>query len=202
MHLSVSYRYRSATCIFRLLPCLGQLNQRTHVDPAATGIEPWFGFVAEGGPAMSMWVQGVSPTKFSRNFAAVIAPPQRPLPTFLMSAMLPWISSLNSGNIGRGQSDSPAVLPAVRTACCQISSLLITPATSSPSATQHAPVSVARSTILLAPCSRATSSTSARTKRLRRRCCELRSSCRCGRAEHRRVSSRGHRSCFRPGQRA
>src|SRR5689334_13316463 len=42
------------------------------------------------GPAMSRWTQGPCPTKFSRNLAAVMAPPYLP-PTFLMSATLLFI---------------------------------------------------------------------------------------------------------------
>src|SRR5436309_11835759 len=38
-------------------------------------------------PAMSRWIHGVSSANSCRNFAAEIAPPQRP-PVFIMSAML------------------------------------------------------------------------------------------------------------------
>ena len=43
-------------------------------------------FSEKAGPAMSTWVQGMPPTNRYRNLAAVMAPPQRPSPTFLMSA--------------------------------------------------------------------------------------------------------------------
>src|SRR5438045_1637444 len=64
---------------------------------------------------MSRWAQGVWPTKFCRNAAAVIAPPDRP-PTFLMSAIGLSISRPYSFQSGSGQTRSPLLSPARRRA--------------------------------------------------------------------------------------
>src|SRR6476619_2818315 len=68
------------------------------------------------GPAMSRWTHGLPPTNSSRNLAAVMAPPQRPSPTFLMSATSLRICSPYSGNIGNCHSGSPLTSPADLTA--------------------------------------------------------------------------------------
>src|SRR5690606_4813333 len=65
-------------------------------------------------PAMSMWHQGVpSMTKRPRNCAAVIAPPQRPAPTFLMSATSDLSSRSYSSPRGIGHAPSPSALAAL-----------------------------------------------------------------------------------------
>ena len=69
--------------------------------PLAPASLQGLGLSRNAGPAMSMWAQGVLPTNCSRNLAAVIAPPQRPSPTFLMSATSLLISSSYISGIHR-----------------------------------------------------------------------------------------------------
>src|SRR6516164_3751161 len=57
-------------------------------------------------PAMSRWIQGVSPTNSFRNIAAVTAPPQRP-PLLTMSAMFDLIISRYSSSTGSRHIFSP-----------------------------------------------------------------------------------------------
>src|SRR5690606_12106192 len=83
----------------------------TPVAPLArTGVDA----SANAGPAMSRCTHGVSPTNFSRNFAAVIAPPHR-FPTFLQSATSEISCSLNDSSIGICQIASPALRVAAST---------------------------------------------------------------------------------------
>ena len=114
---------------------------------------------------MSMCVQGILPTNRSRNFAAVIAPPHRPSPTFLMSATSLLICSSYSSYIGSCQTDSPTDRAAAATASHHGWSFVNNPATSWPSATMQAPVNVAASTIRRGCRPRTTSRTSASTTR-------------------------------------
>src|ERR1700722_16012502 len=62
-------------------------------------------------PAMSRWIQGVSPTKSRMNHAAVIDPPEGP-PLLCRSANELFSSSLYSSSIGNCQVFSPSAFAA------------------------------------------------------------------------------------------
>src|SRR5205085_7350894 len=81
------------------------------------------------GPAISRCTHGLPATNSSRNLAAVIAPPQRPSPTFLMSATSLRICSPYSENIGSCHSGSPAASAADFTALAHSWLFVIKPAT-------------------------------------------------------------------------
>src|ERR1700678_486005 len=63
-------------------------------------------------PAISRWIHGVSSANSFKNIAAVIAPPQRLPPVFMMSAMLDLMNSLYSSSTGRRQKRSPEICSA------------------------------------------------------------------------------------------
>ena len=118
------------------------------------------------GPAMSRWAQGMpSPTKSCRNTPAIDAPPQRLPEMFLMSATSESSSARISFGSGSGHTGSPSASAAACTWSRSPSWLPINPAIFVPSATMHAPVSVARSTMASGSSSVASASASASTNR-------------------------------------
>src|SRR6476646_9369251 len=90
---------------------------------------------------MSRWAHGASPANSLRNRPAVSAPPPPP-ELFFMSATSESIILRYFSGSGSGHTDSPARSAALRTCVIHDSSVPMSPATASPSATTHAPVSV------------------------------------------------------------
>jgi hypothetical protein len=103
---------------------------------------------------MSRCAQGAFPTNSRRKIAALIAPPQRS-PWFFMSATSDRSVSLCRSTSGSRQNDSPARAAAESSSSASVSVFENSPATQCPSATTHAPVSVATSTSAAGFCSTA-----------------------------------------------
>ena len=111
-----------------------------------------------------MWIQGVSPTNGSRNFAPAIVPAPR-FVVLIWSATSLLMYSSYSLNIGSRQVFSPASEAAASSFEQKASLLVMIPKQTSPSAVVTAPVSVATSTMCVAPSSFAQQSASASTRR-------------------------------------
>ena len=89
-------------------------------------------------------------TNSRRNSAAVMAPPL-PMPVFFMSAIGDDICSQYASSSGMRHSFSPAAAEASVSAAASASCGVHMPAMPLPSATMHAPVSVAMSTTRVTP---------------------------------------------------
>ena len=114
---------------------------------------------------MSTWAQGRPAVNSRRNAPAKSPPPQRTQSCWARSATLEEvIRCFISSGIGIGQHASPAVSEAAST-WATTSSLPMTPATWSPSATTMWPVRVATSTMRSGSTSVARTSASPRTRR-------------------------------------
>src|SRR5512146_723914 len=114
--------------------------------PVGPGAYPIRSFSLQATPAMSRWTQGVSPANSFRKYPAVIVPASGP-PIFLRSPMSLLICSKYSSCSGSSHAFSPDAAEASRILERSRSSFPIIPIVTLPSATTHAPVSVAASTI-------------------------------------------------------